>query len=99
MADGISRRDFLGGLAATVGAASATPLLAADPQAIPRKPKPGEPPSSSGGSGSGKAVLTQNDFKYAGLFTLPAGAQLGFSNGALTGRRVGGELHLLVCGG
>jgi hypothetical protein len=86
---GITRRDFLGGLAAaTVGA-----------QAIPRQPKPGtgsQPP----GNPSSKTVLTQNDFKYAGLFTLPAGeTKMGFSNGAIAGRRVGGELHLFVCGG
>jgi hypothetical protein len=95
MADGISRRDFLGGLAATVGAA---PLAAAG-QAVPRRPRP---PSSTGSSGSsGKALLTQGDFKYAGLFTLPfatADVRLGFSNGALAMRRVGGDLHFFVCG-
>jgi hypothetical protein len=91
MSDGISRRDFLGGVAATMGV-----------QAVPRQPKPNSPttPPAGGGSGSGKAVLTQSDFKYAGVFTLPAGeTKMGFSNGAIAGRRVGGEVHLFVCGG
>src|SRR5262249_46550616 len=40
-------------------------------------------------------------FKYTGLFALPNGAdaKLGFSNGAIAGRRVGGEVHLFVAGG
>jgi hypothetical protein len=89
MADGITRRDFLGGLAATMGAA---PLVGSE-QAVPARPDAGAP--------AAKTVLTQHDFKYAGLFTLPftgTGVRLGFSNGALAARRVGGELHFFVCG-
>jgi hypothetical protein len=98
MNDGMTRRDFLGGLAATVGAA---PLVVGSEQAIPRRPQPSPPsqPSSPSPSPSGKSVLTKDDFKYAGLFTLPPGARLGFSNGAIAGRRVGSELHFFVCGG
>src|SRR5262245_34056164 len=99
MADGITRRDFLGGLAATAAIGG----VACGDQAIPRRPKPDQPPPPppSGGSSSGKAVLTQSDFKYAGLFALPnsGDAKLGFSNGAIAGRRVGGEVRLFVCGG
>jgi hypothetical protein len=87
--DGLTRRDFLGGIAATVGA-----------QAIPRRPKPEGGGSQQSGNTSGKTVLTQSDFKYAGLFTLPAGeTKMGFSFGAIAGRRVGGEQRLFVVGG
>ena len=94
--DGITRRDFLGSVAAaTVGV-----------QAIPRQPKPStgsgtsQPNPNPAPNPTGKALLTKDDFKYAGLFTLPGGdTKMGFSNGAIAGRRVGGEVRLFVAGG
>jgi hypothetical protein len=98
--DGISRREFLGGLAATV---AATPLVISADQAIPRRPNPNSNPNQppSGGSSSGKTLLTKDDFKYTGMFTLPFAGdlKLGFSNGAIAGRHVGSDVHLFVCGG
>lgn len=48
-----------------------------------------------------RPVLSPADFTYLGLCRLPAdpaGTRFGFSRGALTGRRVGGELRLFVTG-
>ncbi len=48
-------------------------------------------------------VLTAADLHYEGFFTLPLYSEspfvrLGWSTGALTGRRVNGELHLFITG-
>ena len=98
----VSRRRFLGAVAAGVGASSllqsriglVSPVLQAQIQPI-------RPTAQNSGIPTGKQVLTASDFQYAGLFTLPgptAGVRFGYSSGAMTARRVGGTLQFLVTG-
>jgi hypothetical protein len=49
----------------------------------------------------GKALLTFADFEYLGLFLVPedtSAIRMGWSAGALTGRRVGGDIRLFIAG-
>lgn len=85
----VSRRSFLGSVAAGVGIVSS--VLEAESAA----------PRQNVRIVAGKQVLTAGDFQYAGLFTLPAGTggtRFGFSNGALTARKVNGELRFFMTG-
>ena len=98
----VSRRRFLRSVAAGVGASSllqsklgiVSSVLEA--QVVRRPQNPQNPRLLTA-----KSVLTASDFQYAGLFKLPAptaGLRFGYSNGALTARRVGGNLQFLVTG-
>ena len=88
----MSRRGFLGSVAAGVGAAS---LLESSGSA--QSPAPPQNVRIA----SGRAALTASDLSYLGLFIMPddpGGARFGFSNGALTARRVNGELRFFIAG-
>jgi hypothetical protein len=93
---GVSRRGFLGSVAAGVAASS---CLSFDRTLAPAMLEANAP--AAGQTGAVKTVLSAEDFQYAGLFTLPNpsdGVRFGFSNGAMTARRINGELRFFVAG-
>jgi hypothetical protein len=103
----VSRRHFLGSVAAGVGASSLLQSkfgIVSSVLKAQSRPTPQRRPDLSlqdPGIVTGKQVLTASDFQYAGLFTLPAptaGVRFGYSSGAMTARRVGGTLQFLVTG-
>jgi hypothetical protein len=96
---GVSRRRFLGSVAAGVGASSLLQSRFGIASSVPEVPIPPTPENFR--IVTGKQVLTASDFQYAGLFTLPAptaGVRFGYSSGAMTARRVGGTLQFLMTG-
>jgi hypothetical protein len=87
-----SRRRFLTTVAL---GASAAPFLSLSRGLLAEPAAPADP----GLCYSNKRVLGPSDFRYLGAMRVPAtGADMSFSYGQLTGRRVGGAVRLLMVG-
>src|SRR5262245_34568180 len=91
----LGRRRFLTGIAAGAGLAPFVPwsrLLGAA--------QPAPATDLCYGNAAAKAVLSSSDFAYLGAFKLPSAvsSQMAFSAACLTGRRLNGELRLLLSG-
>src|SRR5262245_59324487 len=98
---GVSRRRFLGTVAAGFGAphvisslGAGTAALAAQSLATPQNVRIVTP------SGLSSSVLSPSDFAYLGAVTVPKGGEGGtyfsFSNARLAGRVVSGQIRLFL---